>query len=105
MKQFNDSNFKSIWEVLEGQGFTEYHNHVDEGDIWVAIAKISAGKYIVVDEDLECTIWDVMSGYTIEDEDFANVMVGSVGRYEDLRRYCTVTDVGIMFALGIDATL
>ena len=104
MKQF-DENFKSIWEVLKERGFTEYHNHNEEEDNWVAIAKTSDGKYIVVDEDLECTIWDVMSGYSIEDEDFANVMIGAVGRYEDLRRYCTITDVGILYALGIDGTL
>lgn len=103
MKQFNDFNFKSIWEVLKERGFTQYRN--DDEDIWVAIAKTSDGKYVVVSEDLECTIWDVMSGYSMTDDEFVNSMIGDTESYENLRRYSTITDVGIMFAIGIDTTL
>ena len=101
-----DADLKYIGDILDGRGFTMYVSNNQDEVIIAWIAKTTDSKYIVVDSDYECTIWDVMSGYrgNMTDDDFARAIVGGVEDYEALRAKCTITDVGIMYALGISFT-
>lgn len=102
MKRMNE-DMRNIEEVLEERGFTMYTNDDDNDIIVVWIAKTIDNKYVVVDSDYGCTVWNVLSGYgDMTDDDFAQAVVGDVEDYEALRAKCNIVEVGIMYALGIN---
>lgn len=92
MKMFNETT-TSIKTILTDKGFTLYDN------VW--IAKMSDGKYITVDEDLTVDVWDILSGYDVSEKEFISAMIGDETPYCVLRNKCNITEVSILYALGV----